>query len=347
MPPKASTSPDPVASSHAAGLRYVSDSHPGFRRSRSGKGFRYLDSRGKVVSDVATLERIKSLVIPPAWTDVWICPTADGHLQATGRDARNRKQYRYHALYRGVRDDAKYSRMAAFAQALPKIRKRVRRDLAKHGIPREKVLATVVRLLELTLIRVGNEEYAKENGSFGLTTMRDKHVDIKGSTVKFRFRGKSGQDHDIELSDARIARIVKRCQDLPGEELFQYLDETGAVRDVGSGDVNGYLREITGQDFTAKDFRTWNGTVLAAVALGDCEACASQTQVKKNIVATVKQVAERLGNRPATCRKYYVHPAVLDSYAAGELLEQLKSAKPLRGKDGLSPVEQCVAKLLK
>lgn len=337
---------DPHASARAAGLRYVADSMPGIRRKRAGRGFTYVDAEGRRVTDRETLRRIRSLVIPPAWTHVWICPAGNGHLQATGRDARGRKQHRYHPLYRAVRDEVKYSRMAAFARALPAIRTRVREDLARQGVPREKVLAAVVRLLETTLIRVGNDEYARENDSFGLTTMRDEHAEVKGAKIKFRFRGKSGKEHDIELSDPRLAKIVKRCQDLPGEELFQYVDEDGTVRDVASGDVNDYLREITGEDFTAKDFRTWNGTVLAAVTLGECEPCETQTQLKKNIIATVKQVAERLGNRPATCRKYYVHPAVLDSYSAGELLEQLKPATKLTMVDGLTPVEVCVARML-
>jgi DNA topoisomerase-1 len=337
---------DPLESAQAVGLRYVSDAIPGIQRRRAGKGFTYIGPDGKPVRDKATLQRIKSLVIPPAWTDVWICPRADGHLQATGRDAKGRKQHRYHPQYRDVRDKVKYSRMKAFAAALPVIRERVREDLARQGVPREKVLAAVVRLLETTLIRVGNDEYAKQNDSFGLTTMRDEHVDVSGARMRFRFKGKSGKEHQIELSDPRLAKIVKRCQDLPGEELFQYVDEEGAVRDVASEDVNTYLREITGEDFSAKDFRTWNGTVLAAVALGECPACETQAEIKKNVVATIKQVAEKLGNRPATCRKYYVHPAVLDSYTAGELLESLKPAARMNGADGLTPVERCVAGLL-
>ncbi|HEX8984893.1 MAG TPA: DNA topoisomerase IB [Bryobacteraceae bacterium] len=337
---------DPLESAKAAGLRYVADSMPGIRRKRAGKGFTYVTPEGKPLRDQATLERIRSLVIPPAWKDVWICPLAHGHLQATGRDARGRKQHRYHPLYRAVRDQVKYSRMAAFARALPAIRERVREDLKLPGVPREKVLAAVVRLLEVTLIRVGNDEYARENDSFGLTTMRDEHAGISGDKIRFHFRGKSGKEHAIELSDPRLARIVKRCQDLPGEELFQYLDGDGEVHDITSADVNDYLREISGQDFTAKDFRTWNGTVLAAIALGECGVDASQMQLKKNIVATIKQVAERLGNRPATCRKYYVHPAVLDSYTAGELLKSLKPSAGANGANGLTPVEHCLARML-
>ncbi len=319
---------------------------PGIVRKRAGKGFVYQAPDGKPVRDAATLARIRSLVIPPAWTDVWICPLSSGHLQATGRDARGRKQHRYHPEYRAVRDEVKYSRMAAFAQALPALRKRVSDDLALPGMPREKVLAAVVRLLEVTLIRVGNDEYAKDNDSFGLTTMRDEHANVSRGKIRFRFRGKSGKEHDIELDDPRLARIVKRCQELPGEELFEYVEDDGTVRDVTSGDVNTYLREVTGQDFTAKDFRTWNGTVLAAVALGDSEPGETAAAIKKNIAATIKQVAERLGNRPATCRKYYVHPAVLNSYTAGQLLESLKPASRMNGNHGLTPVERCVARML-
>ncbi len=335
---------DPLASARAAGLRYVTDDMPGIRRRRAGKSFAYVDAEGRPVRDKATLERIRSLVIPPAWEDVWICPLASGHLQATGRDAKGRKQHRYHPLYRAVRDHVKYSRMIAFGEALPLIRRRVREDMAKPGLPREKVLATVVRLLETTLIRVGNDEYVRQNDSYGLTTMLDNHARIQGAKVRFRFRGKSGKAHDVEVSDPRVARIVRQSQDLPGEQLFQYVDESGAVCDITSGDVNEYLREITGQDFTAKDFRTWNGTVLAAVALGECEPCNSQSQVKKNVVRVVKEISEKLGNRPATAKKYYLHPAILESYTAGQLLEQLKPAAPL---DGLTPVEACVLRILR
>jgi DNA topoisomerase-1 len=264
-------------------------------------------------------------------------------LQATGRDAKGRKQHRYHPLYRAVRDSVKYTRMIAFGQALPAIRKRVREDLELPGIPREKALAAVVRLLETTLIRVGNDEYVKQNESYGLTTMLDDHAEIRGGTVRFQFRGKSGKVHDVAVSDPRVARIVRRCQELPGEQLFQYVDGEGQVRDITSGDVNDYLREITGQDFTAKDFRTWNGTVLAAISLGECEPCTSDSALKKNVVKVIKEVSEKLGNRPATCRKYYLHPAVLESYSAGKLIEQLKPSRKL---DGLTPIEGCVLDIL-
>ena len=315
---------DPIQSAKAAGLRYISDTLPGIQRGLRGEEFFYTDPHGQEVTDPDTLERIKKLGIPPAYTDVWITTLANGHLQATGRDARGRKQYRYHPRWREVRDETKYGRMIAFGQALPKIRERVEHDLSRPGIPREKVLATVVRLLETTLIRVGNQEYARENKSFGLTTMRNRHVDIAGSTVQFHFRGKSGKTHTISVTDRRLARIVKRCRDIPGYELFQYLDHEGHHQTIDSSDVNDYLREITGQDFTAKDFRTWAGTVLAALALQEFEAFDGESQAKKNIVRAIETVSQRLGNTPSICRKCYVHPAVLDSYLDGTMLESLK-----------------------
>jgi DNA topoisomerase-1 len=317
---------DPVVSAREAGLRYVSDESPGLGRRHSGKGFTYLGLDGKPLRDPETLRRIKSLVIPPAWTEVWICPRADGHLQATGRDARGRKQYRYHPRWRFVRDETKYGRMMEFGHALPTIRSRVEADLARPGLPREKVLATIVRLLEVTLIRVGNEEYARTNGSFGLTTMRDRHVKpSRGRDVlTFAFRGKSRIEHAIDLEDRRLARVVKRCRDLPGQTLFQYLDDAGERHSVGSADVNAYLAEVSGHDFTAKDFRTWAGTVLAALALQEFEAFDSQTQAKKNVVRAIESAAERLGNTPTVCRKCYVHPEIIESYLDGSMLETLK-----------------------
>jgi DNA topoisomerase I len=270
------------------------------------------------VRDVATLSRIRALAIPPAWRAVWICPRADGHLQATGRDARGRKQYRYHSRWRETRDETKYGRMLEFAAALPAIHRRVGRDLARHGLPREKILATVVRLLETTLIRVGNEEYARENDSFGLTTLRTRQVRVNGSKVRFQFRGKSGVEHAIELEDRRMAAIVKRVRELPGQELFQYVDEDGSLRSVGSADVNAYLKEISGEDFTSKDFRTWAGTLLAARALGRLGGFKSQAQAKRNVVTAVEAVARLLGNTAAVCRKCYIHPAVLEGYLAGK-----------------------------
>jgi len=297
---------DPIVSAKTAGLRYVSDARPGIRRERRGKGFRYIGPDGLPVRDEATLCRIRSLVIPPAWQQVWICPIPNGHLQATGRDAKGRKQSRYHPRWREVRDETKYGRMTAFAQVLPAIRERVHRDLAAPGLPREKVLATIVRLLETTFIRVGNEEYARKNKSYGLTTMRNRQVEITGASVTFEFRGKSG--------------VLARCRDLPGYELFQYLDEQGIAHTVDSTDVNEYLGEITGQHFTAKDFRTWAGTVLACAALREMEAFESQTQAKRNLVQAIAKVAAQLGNTPAVCRKCYVHPTVIECYLAGEML---------------------------
>ncbi len=310
---------DPQESAKAAGLRYVNDSAPGISRWRTAKSFRYTAADGSPVRDSATLARIKSLVIPPAWNDVWICPAAQGHLQATGRDARGRKQSRYHPDWRTARDETKYERMKLFANVLPSIRQRVDHDLALHGMPREKVLATIVRLMETTFIRVGNVEYARENQSYGLTTMRNKHVEVHGSKVRFMFRGKSGVQQSIDLENRRIARIVQRCQDIPGYELFQYLDHEGNHHHLESADVNEYLREITNEHFTAKDFRTWAGTVLTCMLLQECEPSDSATQSKKNIVQTIAAVAKRLGNTPSVCRKCYVHPAVLQHYLNGSL----------------------------
>jgi DNA topoisomerase-1 len=315
---------DPPAAAKAAGLRYVTDHKPGIRRERDGEGFRYIDAKGEPVEDEATLKRIKALVIPPAWTDVWICPQANGHLQATGRDAKGRKQYRYHAKWRNVRDEVKYERMINFGKALPTIRAEVDRALKLPGLPRVKVLATIVYLLEASMMRVGNEEYARTNKSFGLTTLRNRHVKVDGSDVEFRFRGKSGVYHKIHVHDRRLARIIRSARDLPGQELFQYIDEDGETHSIDSSDVNDYLRTITGEDYTAKDFRTWSGTVLAALALQEFEKFDSETQAKKNIVRAIESVAERLGNTPSVCRKCYVHPAVLDAYLEGSVLEALR-----------------------
>ena len=315
---------EPRAAARAAGLRYTSDDRPGIRRERAGDEWRYYTPDGAPLKDERTLERIRKLGIPPAWAHVWICPQPNGHLQATGRDARGRKQYRYHASWRTVRDESKYEHMIAFAQALPAIRAQTERDLRRPGLPRAKVLATVVRLLETTLIRVGNQEYADANKSYGLTTMRDKHVAIDGAQIEFSFRGKSGKRHSIALKDRRLARIVRQCRDIPGYELFQYRDEQGNPQDIGSADVNSYLYEITGQHFTAKDFRTWAGTVLAAQTLRALDTADSPTTAKTNVVRAIEQVAERLGNTPAICRKCYVHPAVVEAYLDGALLETLQ-----------------------
>ena len=316
--------PEPEAVAEEAGLRYVSDEQPGYTRKRKGDDFEYFDTEGKRIRDEMRLLRLKRLAIPPAYTDVWICPSPNGHLQATGRDARGRKQYRYHERWREVRDENKYDRMVVFGKALPQIRRRINRDLRRRGLPREKVLATVVQLLERTFIRIGNEEYAKENKSFGLTTMRNRHVDVTATKLKFSFRGKSGVRHEVDISDRRLAKIIRELQDLPGQDIFQYVDEEGQVRDIDSQDVNDYLREITGEDFTAKDFRTWAGTVLTAMALNAQEAFQNKTQAKKNIKDAISAVAKILGNTPAICRKCYVHPAVLETYLDGEMIEGLK-----------------------
>ena len=316
---------DPVQSARAAGLRYVSDRQPGLKRVKTATGFRYTDPEGTSVREEETLGRIKSLAIPPAWADVWICKHANGHLQATGRDAKGRKQSRYHPHWREVRDATKYERMALFAKALPKIRERVEHDLGLPGMPREKVLATIIKLMETTHIRVGNDEYAKENGSYGLTTMRNKHVHVKGPTITFDFKGKSGVHHTIDLSDKRLARIVKRCEEIPGYELFQYLDHDGNHHGIDSHDVNEYLREITGERFTAKDFRTWAGSVLANELLLKFEPFQTATQAKKNVVQAITEVASHLGNTPSVCRKCYVHPAVLEAYLSGHLTPEGKA----------------------
>jgi DNA topoisomerase-1 len=340
---------DPAESALEAGLRYVSGCGPCIQRIRRGKSFRYTGTDGKPLKDPKHLERIRSLVIPPAWENVWICPSPNGHVQAIGWDARGRKQYRYHPKYREVRDQAKFSRMLAFGAVLALIRKRVAEDLARRGLPKEKVLATVVRLLETTFIRVGNDEYARENESFGLTTMRNRHVRIEGSRLTFHFRGKSGQDHTIELTDRRLARVVRECQDLPGYELFEYVDESGQVSRVDSSDVNAYIREITGQDFTAKDFRTWAGTIIAATELNSCERAGSATEAKRITAAAVKRVAHRLGNRPATCRKYYIHPAILEAYATGDLFARMQQGEQQNTAYaglGLRPEEYCVMVLI-
>ena len=353
-PRKRSTQPSPVrvdpeASAKSAGLKHVSDDRPGITRERAGEGFAYTDAQGRAIRDEATIDRVRKLAIPPAYTDVWICPDAEGHLQATGRDAKGRKQYRYHAHWRAVRDESKYDRMMAFAAALPKIRKRVDADLGRPGLPREKVLAAVVRLLETTLIRVGNEEYARTNKSFGLTTMRDRHARVGRQGVRFAFKGKSGVEHEIDLDDARLARVVGKCRDLPGQELFQYLDESGKPRSIDSAEVNAYLQEVSGRDFTAKDFRTWAGTVLASLALREFEAFDSEAQAKKNVVAAIESVATRLGNTPSVCRKCYVHPEVIGAYLDGSMLRTLErraEAVLAKGLGTLRPEEAAVVALL-
>ncbi|KPJ97182.1 MAG: DNA topoisomerase I [Gemmatimonas sp. SG8_28] len=301
----------------AAGLYYVTDAEPGIRRRRSGRGFRYLGPDGETIRETEVLARIRSLVIPPAWTDVWICTRENGHIQATGRDARGRKQYRYHARYRAHRDETKFDRMLAFSEVLPSIRVQVERDLSQEGLTRAKVLATVVRLLEKTLIRVGSDVYARENKSFGLTTLRRRHVEVSGSKLQFSFQGKSGVTHSVAITDRRIAAIVQHCQTLPGQELFQYLDDRGRRQQVDSGDINDYLRGITGEEITAKDFRTWAGTIAAAKALSVMGPAESEREANANIVRAIDEVAKRLGNTRAVCRHYYVHPRVIEAYREG------------------------------
>jgi DNA topoisomerase-1 len=337
-------------SAKAAGLVYVCPEQPGIKRLKSGQGFRYVTPDGKTVTDKITLGRIKRLAIPPAWSDVWICTKDNGHLQAIGKDARGRKQYRYHPRWREVRDENKYNRMLDFAKALPKIRVRIEKDLQRPDLPREKVLATVIKILETGLIRVGNDEYARENKSYGLTTMQDRHAAINGSTIRFQFRGKSGKYHKIEIQDRRLAKIVANCQAIPGQELFQYIDEDGQPHDVTSTDVNEYLREITHSDFTAKDFRTWGGTVLAAMALQEFEKFDSKAQAKKNLVRAIEAVAQRLGNTPAICKKCYIHPLILNSYLDGTMLEtfEKRAEQQLSSRaHALKPEEETVLKFLR
>lgn len=341
---------DPREAAREAGLRYVDDSKPGWTRKRSGTGFSFRDTDGTAIRDKAVIARIKKLAIPPAYTDVWICPHANGHIQATGRDAKGRKQYRYHPDFREAREATKFERIMEFADALPGIRTRIDADMGKRGLPREKVLATVVHLLENTLIRVGNDDYARSNKSYGLSTLRDRHVKIEGSELTFRFKGKSGQEWNLSIRDRRVARIVKACQDLPGQELFQYLDDEGVRRDVTSSDVNAYLREITGRDFTAKDFRTWAGTVLAALALKEFESFDSEAMAKRNVRDAIESVASRLGNTPTICRKCYIHPQVLDCYLDGALLLQVKERvedELTEELDQLKPEEAAVLSLLR
>ena len=330
MPTKKKTSEppaivlDPVAAARAAKLRYVSDRKPGFTRKRVDDGFEFFDTDGSKITDEATIARIKKLAIPPAYTDVWICRDPNGHLQAVGRDARGRKQYRYHPNWRAVRDENKYGKMLVFGRVLPTIREQVGKDLSLPGLPKRKVLAAIVALLEKTMMRVGNAEYAKENKSYGLTTLRNRHARVRGSRVTFDFRGKHGIEHHIDLQDRRLARVVERCRDLPGQDLFQYLDEQGERRSIGSEDVNEYLHEIAGEDITAKDFRTWAATTLAAATLAELERFDTKAATKKVVLEAVEGVAKRLGNTPAICRKCYIHPAVFEGYLDGSLAEGLK-----------------------
>ena len=346
---KSAKRPDGKAAARSAGLRYVDDRRPGISRVKQGRGVSYRGPDGRRIRDGETLTRIRSLAVPPAWRDVWICSDSEGHVQATGRDARGRKQYRYHPRWREVRDGNKYERMVAFGRALPFIRRRVERDLARSGLPREKILATVVRLLELSLIRVGNEEYARQNESFGLATMHNRHVHVNGSALRFQFRGKSGILHEVDVHDRRLARIVRQSRDLPGFELFQYVDADGERRTIDAADVNTYLKSIAGDEFTAKDFRTWAGTVLAARALRELAVFNSQAQGKRNVLRAVEAVATRLGNTRAVCRKCYIHPKVVNAYLDGTLAESLdrKARRELRSNlKHLSHEEAAVLALL-
>ncbi|WP_158808809.1 DNA topoisomerase IB [Beijerinckia sp. L45] len=337
------------AAAKSAGLKYVSDETPGITRKKSGTGWRFIGPDGKTIKDYWEKKRIEKIGIPPAYTDVWICPREDGHIQATGRDAKGRKQYRYHPKWSETRDSAKYERMMEFGKLLPGLRARVASDMRKTGFPREKVLATIVNLLEMTLIRVGNEDYVKENKSFGLTTLRNRHVAVDGATLRFDFKGKSGKTWNLNVKDRRVAKVVKAIHELPGQHLFQYLDEDGKRQPVDSADVNDYLREITGEDVTAKDFRTWAGTVLASMALSEFEQVDSQAAMKKNVKAAIEKVASRLGNTPTICRKCYVHPKVLTSYLDGHLLADIKQeveAELCDDADKLKPEEAALLGLL-
>jgi DNA topoisomerase-1 len=335
------SAPATTVSAKEAGLRYVGDHIPGIRRNRAGKYFFYRDAQGERIDDPELKARIRKLAIPPAWNNVWICPHPNGHLQATGIDARGRKQYRYHPRWRAVRDETKYNRMIAFGHALPAIRARVEKDLGRHGLPREKILAAIVRLLETTLIRIGNREYARENASFGLTTLRNRHVTVEGGAIHFEFRAKSGKMRKLDLKDRRLARLIKQCRDLPGQELFQYIDRDGARHRVASDDVNAYLKEASGADFTAKDFRTWAGTVFAALALQDLTPFASDDAAKRNVNQATQLVADKLANTVAICRKCYIHPEVFNAYLAGQL-----DLKPNTSISGLSAEEAAVLAFL-
>ncbi len=340
---------DPAESAELAGLHHVSDQQAGLRREARGKAFAYFGPNGALVRDKATLERIRKLAIPPAWTEVWICPRANGHLQATGRDARGRKQYKYHPEFRELRETTKYEHMLEFAAALPAIRARIDEHMRLRGLPRQKVLATIVHLLETTLIRVGNEGYARANNSFGLTTLRTSHVKVSQGELRFRFKGKSGKVWRLQLKDRRVATIVRACQDLPGQELFQYLDDEGQLQTVSSGDVNDYLRDISDRDITAKDFRTWAGTVLAALELRECESAASQPATQTLRLAMAR-VAARLGNTPTICRKCYVHPEIIAAYTQGELVLEIAPPREdakREAEGALRPEEAAVLDLLR
>lgn len=337
---------DPKQVSLRAGLTYVSDTAPGIRRVHRSGGFAFVSPKGRLIRDPQVLRRVRNLVIPPAWRDVWICPTDTGHIQAVGRDARGRKQYRYHPRWQQVRQETKFHRMLTFGRLLPRIRRRIDADLRMPGLPREKVLAAVIRLMERTHVRVGNDEYASQNNSFGLTTLQDRHAKVAGAKIAFKFRGKSGKEHEIELADPRLAKIVRACQELPGQELLQYRDEAGEVRDVTSGDVSDYLRKNTGEDFTAKDFRTWAGTVLFVDALRTLDPCTSRTDAKRKLVGLVRDVAARLGNTATVCRKYYIHPAAIDSFLDNSIHAWIDKLCGLGARARSMPTEKLVLRLL-
>ena len=329
---------DPEKSAEMAHLYYVSDVVPGIKRKKSGKDFTYIDIKGKVITDEKQLSRIRALILPPAWEDVWICAKPNGHLQATGRDAKGRKQYKYHLKWQKLRNELKFDKMLLFGQILPSIRKQIRKDLSLSGIPKEKVMALVISIMSETLIRVGNAEYAEENNTFGLTTMLNKHVQIKDNTVKFKFKGKSGKFHDIDLKNKRLAKLIKQCRELPGYDLFEYLDESGSPHSIGSSDVNSYMCSITNQNFTAKDFRTWGGSVYAMQVLQDFTGFTSQTEAKKNLTEAIKLIAKKLGNTTTVCKKYYIHPKVLEAFLDGTLDSVIEKSKT-KTIDELKPEE--------
>lgn len=337
---------DMELSAQAARLRYVQDDKPGFGRKRTAKGFRYVDTQGRPLRDEKQLARIRSLAIPPAWEKIWICPYANGHLQATGYDARQRKQYRYHKEWRAIRDEAKFEHIIDFALHLPLIRERIDAELTQPGLSRDKVLALVVALLETTMIRIGNDEYARNNGSFGLTTLRNRHVEVSGGRIAFHFKGKSRVEHAIEIQNARLARLVRKMKELPGQELFQYLDDDGKRHAIDSSDVNDYLKRITGRDYTAKDFRTWSGTVQTFHTLSAAEPFENQSQAKKNVLAAITEAARKLGNTPSICRKCYVHPLIIDIYMTGKLFAALRKHSQPQQLDAWQAAEQDVLALL-
>lgn len=330
----------------SANLRYTVDTKPGFFRQKKGKEFAYYDLEGSVIKDKETIERINKLAIPPAWEDVWVSPYADGHLQATGKDARNRKQYRYHPLWNEKRQAQKFYHILDFAKVLPKIRRKVRNDMNKDGLPREKVIATIIYLLDNTLIRVGNEEYAEENKSYGLTTLKTSHVDIVGSKIRFEFKGKSNVYHSVSLQNKKVASVIAKLQELPGQDLFEYIADDGTRQKVSSEDVNDYLKAIAKFDITAKDFRTWAGTNLAAKLLDECGCCDEEKEIKKTITQTVKGVSSKLRNKPNTCRKYYIHPSILESYSQGMIVSQFPDKMNLKDVDELDEGENRVLKML-